>query len=312
MRIDGGRATRGVSAILILGVVLGSVAVLGDRLPARADAPGARAAAAPPLASLRMARSAGGRQAADRDRTVLRAGIDVSHWQDRIDWARVARSGVDFAWVKASEGTGLVDRRYRRNVTQARAAGIRVGAYHFAVPGRSPRDARRQADHLIRTARAQPGDLVPALDLEVDGGLSRGALRRWTTTFLGRVEARLGVRPVLYTSPGFAGAELAGVRSLARDHAPALWVAHWGTRRPELPADAWAGRGWTFWQWTDRGRVPGIAGPVDRNLYSGPPLRTLTIGARRAADEQRTGRGREDGADRGSRDARGRDARGGG
>ncbi|GEM_PF-1758609 len=310
MRIDGGRAARGVSAILVLGFVLGSVAVLGDRLPARADAPGARAAAAPPLTTLRMVRSAGGRQATVRERTVLREGIDVSHWQDRIDWGRVARSGVDFAWVKASEGTGLVDRRYRRNVTRARAAGIRVGAYHFAVPEAGVRDARRQADHLVRTAQARPGDLVPALDLEVDGGLSRGALRRWTVAFLARVETRLGVRPVLYTSPGFASAELAGVRSLARDHAPALWVAHWGTRRPDLPGDAWAGRGWSFWQWTDRGQVPGISGPVDRNLYSGPALRTLTIGARRAAAERRSDGVREDAGERGSRDERGRAARG--
>ena len=57
-----------------------------------------------------------------------------------------------------------------------------------------------------------------------------------------------------------------------------LWVAHWDARAPEVPGREWLGRGWTFWQWTDCGRVPGIYDCVDRNTYTGPrSLTSLTI-----------------------------------
>lgn len=289
-------------------VLAGSVAAWTPGTHPGPSAPGARAAR-PPVATVRAARAAGARETA---RAVVRHGLDVSHWQGRVDWRAVARSGVSFTWLKASEGTSVVDRTWERNRRAARQAGILVGAYHFASPSRHRDDARREADHFLRTTRLRPGEMVPALDLEVDGGLSRAALTRWTRAWIARVEARLGVRPVLYTSPGFVASELRGARRIARDLAPHLWVAHWRTDAPALPADGWAGRGWSFWQWTDRGTVPGIATHVDRNVYSGPPLRRLTVGAQRAiaaerADRERAARGRGERADKG---ADGRDARG--
>lgn len=292
-----------------LAVLAGSVAAWTPGThPGPAD-PGARVVR-PPVATVRAARAAGAR---DVSRAVVRHGLDVSHWQGRVEWRAVARSGVSFTWLKATEGTGLVDRTWERNRRAARRAGVLVGAYHFASPSRHRNDARREADHFLRTTRLRPGELVPALDLEIDGGLSRAALTRWTRTWLTRVEARLGVRPVLYTSPGFVASELTGGKRIARDLAPHLWVAHWRTDAPALPAGDWAGRGWSFWQWTDRGTVPGIEGPVDRNVYSGAPLRRLTVGAQRARDAERTerdARDRDD-RDRGGRGSRDEDGRGG-
>ena len=61
-----------------------------------------------------------------------------------------------------------------------------------------------------------------------------------------------------------------------------LWLSHWQTRTPLVPGDDWAGQGWTFWQWTEQGTVPGIAGFVDRDVYSGPRLDQITIAVVRA------------------------------
>lgn len=294
---------------LALAVLAGSVAAWTPGTHPGPSAPGARAGR-PPVTTVRAARAAGARTT---ERAVVRHGLDVSHWQGRVDWRAVARAGIDFTWLKATEGTSLVDRTWERNRRAARRSGVLVGAYHFASPSRHRADARREADHFLRTTRLRPGEMVPALDLEIDGGLSRTELTRWTRAWIARVRARLGVRPVLYTSPGFVAGELRGARRIARDLAPHLWVAHWRTDAPALPAGDWAGRGWSFWQWTDRGTVPGIAGPVDRNVYSGPPLRRLTVGAQRAiaAERAERGSGARDARGRGGRDDRGADARAG-
>jgi lysozyme len=212
-------------------------------------------------------------------------GIDVSHWQGRIGWRKVARDGVDFAIAKATEGYGWVDRSYRRNHARARLRGVRITAYHYARPDRSPWDAIREADFFIDHARLRPGDLLPALDLETTGGLNRRNLRTWTLHWLQRVERRLGVKPMIYTSPGFWSSALGDTRLIARRGYEVVWVAHWDTYRPRVPADGWNGNGWTFWQWTSRGRVDGVRGFVDRNWYNGKALRSLTIRSlRRAAD----------------------------
>ncbi|MFN8619552.1 MAG: glycoside hydrolase family 25 protein [Chloroflexota bacterium] len=225
---------------------------------------------------------AGGRRAkGPRHATVVRHGIDVSHWQGRIDWAKVARSGIDFVIAKATEGTWMLDPTYARNRAEAHRYGIRFSAYHYANPSRKRGDAKREADFFVKHAHLRGRDLVPALDLEEDGGLGSGELRRWTLQFLHRVEQRTGVRPMLYTSPGFWSGEVGDSTSLVRHGFDLLWLSHWGVRRPDVPADRWGRNGWTMWQWTARGRVPGITGFVDRDVYSGPRLSHLTIRAQR-------------------------------
>ena len=83
-------------------------------------------------------------------------GIDVSHWQGAIDWTMVAASGKRFAYIKASESTDFVDPAFLQNRAGARAAGLYVGAYHFAQPSATAGDAVAEADHFIDTA-GRPG-----------------------------------------------------------------------------------------------------------------------------------------------------------
>lgn len=204
-------------------------------------------------------------------------GIDVSHWQSFIRWRHVASAGVDFAIIKATDGTWMVDDRYERNKRRAEFHGIRVTAYHFARPDRGRYDAIREADYFLRNARLNGGNLVPALDMETSGGLGPRALRTWVLTWLRRVEEKLGVRPMVYTSPGFWSGWLSNSRGIARAGYSVLWLAHYDTNRPSTPARGWNGHGWTFWQWTECGHVRGVRGCVDRDYFIGPSLRDLTI-----------------------------------
>ena len=211
----------------------------------------------------------------------VRYGIDVSHWQGRIAWHKVRNSGIRFAIAKATDGLRGVDGSYHRNSRMARRAGIAFTAYHFARPAAGVANARAQADFFVDHAKLQPGDLVPALDLEKSGGLGPVALQRWVMAFLVRVEQRLGVKPMVYTSPGFWTGPMANTRTIARAGFRVLWVAHWGTQRPSVPARHWNGIGWTVWQWTKCGRVDGIQGCVDRDALSGVRLADLTIASQR-------------------------------
>jgi GH25 family lysozyme M1 (1,4-beta-N-acetylmuramidase) len=205
-------------------------------------------------------------------------GIDVSHWQNVIDWAQVAASGKRFAYMKASEGTTLVDDTYVFNRAQARANGIVVGAYHFARPNRTPGDAIAEADYFLAMSQVAAGDLLPVLDLEVNGGLSPVELQEWVKGYLGRIYERTGARGVIYTSPTFWRNSMADTNWFATNGYRTLWVAHWTTGpAPSVPGANWGGTGWTFWQYTSSGTVPGISGRVDLNRFNGADLTPVLL-----------------------------------
>jgi len=105
------------------------------------------------------------------------AGIDVSHWQGTIDWSKVAASGVSFAIAKASEGKSVVDPTYAENVAGASAAGIRIGAYHFAQPSTKVGEAAAEADHRRRLGVGVAGRAGPGAGVAAAGGIGRAAGR---------------------------------------------------------------------------------------------------------------------------------------
>ncbi|MGZ8565979.1 MAG: glycoside hydrolase family 25 protein, partial [Actinomycetota bacterium] len=204
-------------------------------------------------------------------------GIDVSHWQETIDWSQVAASGQRFAIAKATEGQTYVDPMYAANEAGATANGIVFGAYHFARPDDTTNDAILEADHFVDVAQLGPGHLIPVLDIERTGGLSQTEVTAWILAWLGRVTERLGVKPMIYTSP-YGWAERTGDTTAVADAGyTVLWVAHWGVSSPTLPANDWSGNGWTFWQYTSCGSVPGIAGCVDLDWFAGTSFEAVTI-----------------------------------
>jgi len=204
-------------------------------------------------------------------------GIDVSQYQDWIDWPQVAAAGKRFVIMRATLGSTYLDPTYATNHAGARAVGLPVTAYHFATPSSAPGDATLEAAWFVQNAALLPGDLVPALDLEQTGGLSVTALQAWVATWLGEVQARLGVRPMIYTSPNFWANAMGNTTMFADQGYSILWVAHWLVPSPTVPAGNWGGRGWTFWQYDNCGSVPGISDCVDLNRYSGADLAPVTF-----------------------------------
>ena len=206
------------------------------------------------------------------------AGIDVSHHDGPIDWPAVAAAGTTFAYLKASEGTRFVDPTYAANRADAEAAGILVGAFHYAQPDASAGEAAAEADHFVATATFRKGELTPMLDLEVTNGLSPAALQAWVAGFLDRVYQRTGVRAGIYVSPSFWQTYLADTPSIAAAGYGALWIADWtAAATPWVPASDWGGMGWAFWQYDHRAHVSGVAGPVDVDHFSGSDLAALRI-----------------------------------
>jgi GH25 family lysozyme M1 (1,4-beta-N-acetylmuramidase) len=200
-------------------------------------------------------------------------GIDVSYHQGSIDWSRVANSGTRFAFLRATAGTLTADTAYATYRSGARAAGLTVGSYHFANPDGAANDAANEATWFLGNATIASGDLLPVLDLEVANGLSPAALTTWTQTWLTRVTAATGVRPIIYTNNAFWSSSMANTDWFARNGYAVLWVAHWtSASQPSVPAAGWGGSGWTFWQHSSTGTVPGISGPVDLDRFNGTSL----------------------------------------
>lgn len=200
-------------------------------------------------------------------------GIDVSHHQGRIDWeklrhAQMGSEPVSFVFIKATEGKTLKDRNFQDNFYQARENGLIRGAYHYYVPSVP---AREQAKHFISTVRLEEGDLPPVLDIEEVGDMSPEEIRREALIWLRTVRKHYGVKPLLYTYRKFKSDYLA---TSEFDEYP-YWIAHYYVDSLQYEGP------WKFWQHTDRGRLEGIKGYVDLNIYNGSmyDLRRLTIGA---------------------------------
>lgn len=196
-------------------------------------------------------------------------GIDVSHHQGLVDWARVARSGHRFTFIKATEGLDWSDPRFAVNWRDSGYAGLLRGAYHFF---HADDDADLQADAFLAVYRPSPGDLPPVVDVEVADDVEPAVLAAGVQRFLERLERATGTTPLLYTAPRFW--DDLGVEAPA---AP-LWVAEYGVHSPDLPR-GW--QGWAFWQESRRGRIPGVPGEVDLNVFAGPlhELAALTLRA---------------------------------
>jgi lysozyme len=198
-------------------------------------------------------------------------GPDVARYQHpngaAIDWRRVADSGVSFAFVKATESTTYTNAYFADDYAAAKRAGLVRSAYHYARPKSDLRTARDQADFFVRTAgRAdQRGDLPLTLDIEESGGLPPKTLIAWTHAFVDEVIA-LTSRPVLiYTYPYFWQHAMGNTTDFA--DLP-LWLASYRSGGPKEPLPGgWTS--WTFWQYTAKGRIPGIAAAVDRSKFAG-------------------------------------------
>jgi GH25 family lysozyme M1 (1,4-beta-N-acetylmuramidase) len=198
-------------------------------------------------------------------------GIDVSLYQETIDWTAVNHNNVQFAIMRATKGEAEVDSAYQTNLAEAAANGFVVGAYHRATPSDTAGDPEVEADHFLAVAQNAAGDIIPALDIEETGGLTPDELKDWVKDWVTRVKGQLGVRPMVYASPNFWRTNMGNTKWFAK-HGYPLWIAHWYVQAPDVPANDWDGHGWTFWQWTSTGSLNGITTDVDRDRFDGTDL----------------------------------------
>ncbi|WP_348789196.1 GH25 family lysozyme [Leifsonia sp. NPDC080035] len=200
-------------------------------------------------------------------------GVDVSSYQGRIDWPVLSKQGIDFAIIKATEGSGDADERFAANWAGARASGLVVGAYHFLSfdsPGRT------QAANVFRTVPATPGALPPTVDVEFYGDYfahppSREKVRSILDPLLAALREHYGRPAILYATGDAYDRYL-------KDAYPEnpIWF-----RSVALPPSLPDGRSWTFWQFSDRERLPGYSGDeayVDLNAFVGSRRQLEALG----------------------------------
>ncbi|WP_216206458.1 lysozyme [Amycolatopsis aidingensis] len=196
-------------------------------------------------------------------------GIDVSHWQGTINWSAVRSSGIRFAYMKATEGTYYTDDTFDRNYIRSYENGIIRGAYHFARPDR---DALAQARFFVKNGGGWSADgrtLPPVLDIEYNPygsvcyGQNHTGMVRWVRTFSNEVERLTGRYPVIYTTTDW-WRRCTGDSGAFNTTNP-LWIARWASSPDPLPNWPF----YTIWQYTATGRVSGVSGDVDRNVFNG-------------------------------------------
>lgn len=188
-------------------------------------------------------------------------GIDVSKYQDAIDWSSVKDMKVgdvqmSFVFIKATEGLGNEDAYFQRNWKKTKDAGLARGAYHFFLATKS---GKAQAENFINSVDLMPGDLPPVLDIEQTYGVSPSKLRERAKEFLQTVQDHYHVMPIIYTNVDF-------YKQYLKDDFDGfpLWIAHYLQKeRPSIY------REWAFWQHSESGRVNGIMTRVDFDVFNG-------------------------------------------
>lgn len=211
-------------------------------------------------------------------------GIDISRYQHgkgrkkyKIDWAKVRITGlgkisqkkvsgsvsypVSFVYIKSTEGTTVRNPFFLSDYRQARKHGIRCGAYHFFSPTSKP---SKQAYYFLKHTKYQKGDFPPVLDVEPSHAQVRAmggteAMLSRVRTWLNIVHKHTGVRPILYVSQSFVNRYLPSAPDIIRDYR--VWIARYGEYRPDVRL--------VFWQLCPDGRVQGIRGDVDINVFNG-------------------------------------------
>jgi lysozyme len=206
------------------------------------------------------------------------SGIDVSDFQGTVNWQAVKNSGITFAFAKATEGTTFTARTFARNWSEMKRVGIIPGAYHFGHPGSDPVAQARRFAATVKNANGGKfsGALQLVLDIEVTDGRSPAQVSAWIVSFINEIKAQTGRPGIIYTG-FFFWRDRAG-NSANNLNCP-LWLAAYvpESQLAHLIPRAWTT--WTFWQYTDRGSVPGVSGNVDRDVFNGnlTTLRRLTI-----------------------------------
>lgn len=187
-------------------------------------------------------------------------GIDISEYQDKIDWDEIKEIEggypIEFVFVRASVGNERADKKFKKNWGKAKEKGFICGAYHYYRPNEN---SLEQAQNFIKNVTLVAGDFPPVLDIEklpktqsIDR--LKVGLKRWLET----VEKHYGVKPIIYSSESYYE------DFLKEDFETyPFWIANYTAFYTDIEDE------WSIWQFTENGKVTGIKGPVDINIYNG-------------------------------------------
>lgn len=191
-------------------------------------------------------------------------GVDVSRYQEGLDWHKLREQRISFGFIKATEGGDHTDPQFRTHWSQAAQAGIPRGAYHFYYFCRTPVE---QARWFIRNVPKEANALPPVLDIEwnhqsrtckvrPEPEVVRANMRK----YLRQVQAHYGKTPLIYTTVDFF-------------HENELWKVNgfpfWLRSVADHPSVVYPEQRWLFWQYTGTGWMPGAPGTIDLNVFHG-------------------------------------------
>ncbi len=186
-------------------------------------------------------------------------GIDISEFQGEIDFEEVRRSGIEAVYIRVGAGE-YTDEYFAENYERAKAAGLKIGFYHY-VTARSVEEGRRQARFFASLVAGREPDMRLAMDFEYFGSLSVSQINAISEAYLDELTALTKREAVIYSD--LSNARNIFSRALAEKYP--LWAAQYGADEPSANGK-W--REWVGFQYTDEGRVGGIYGNVDRNIFT--------------------------------------------
>ena len=190
-------------------------------------------------------------------------GVDVSSYQGKIDWP-ILQKELQFAFIKATEGSGFVDPYFKENWNEANETKLRVGAYHFFSFDSS---GATQADNFIKAVPVKNTSLPPVIDVEFYADKEKNPpdpanVKKELQAMIGKLKAHYGKNVILYTT--VEAYELYIKNDFEQCD---IWIRDVFSK-PNLPDQ----REWTFWQYTDRETLEGYLGEekfIDVNVFHG-------------------------------------------
>lgn len=189
-------------------------------------------------------------------------GMDVSDWQGYINYGEVRNAGIDIVYIKSSQGSNWKDPYFELNYENAKANGLKIGVYHF-LTATNTNEAEQEAQFFASVISGKQIDCKLAMDFEVFGGIGTYEINEVSKAFLAKVEELTGKEMVIYSD--LYNASNIFDEELANKYP--LWLAYYGDYNNLRDVNtSWST--FTGVQYEDNGRINGISGYVDQDLYS--------------------------------------------
>lgn len=186
-------------------------------------------------------------------------GIDVSVHQGKIDWNKVKKAGIKFVIIRAGYGQNNIDASFKENIKGALAAGLKVGAYWFSYAYTTAM-AKKEAEYCLKAIKGYDISLPIFFDWEYDSeqyakkngaNCTKDLITSMSVAFCNEIK-KAGYIAGYYENPDYIANHIYQDKLKGFD----FWLAHYTTKK-SMACD--------IWQYSDKGKIDGIAGAVDMN-----------------------------------------------